>query len=94
MDTKKGILLAGAAAALILSGAVGARADEKTGGDVYCSGINACKGKGACAGAGNSCAGQNGCKGQGHTKTTKEECLAKKGKVVEAKDMDKGKDKK
>ena len=82
MDTKKGILLAGAAAALILSGAVGARADEKTGGDVYCSGVNACKGKGACAGGGNACAGQNGCKGKGVTKSTEKDCTAKGGKVV------------
>ena len=82
MDTKKGILIAGAAAALILSGAVGARADEKSGGDVYCSGINACKGKGACAGAGNACAGQNGCKGKGIVKSSTAECKEKGGTVV------------
>ena len=83
MDTKKGILLAGAAAALILSGAVGARADEKTGGDVYCSGVNACKGKGACAGGGNACAGQNGCKGKGIVKSSSAaECKEKGGTVV------------
>jgi len=82
MDTKKGILIAGAAAALILSGAVGARADEKTGGDVYCSGINSCKGQGACAGANNSCAGENSCKGKGIVKTTAAQCKEKGGSVV------------
>jgi len=80
----KGILLATAAAALFLSGAVGARAEEKTGGDqVICDGINACKGQGSCAGAGHSCAGKNACKGQGHSKTTAADCKAKGGKVVE-----------
>ena len=80
----KGMLIAGAAASLVLSGSVGARADEKTGGDVYCSGINACKGQGACAGAGHACGGQNGCKGTGVVKSTKAECDAKGGKVVPA----------
>jgi hypothetical protein len=52
---------------------------------IICDGINSCKGTGSCAGAGHACAGQNACKGQGHTKTTKKECLAKGGKVAEAK---------
>lgn len=82
MNTKVGILIAGAAAGLILSGAVSARADEKAGGDVYCSGINACKGKGVCAGAGNSCAGENSCKGKGIVKSTEKECKEKGGTVV------------
>ena len=61
-------------------------AGEKDSADqVICDGINSCKGSGSCAGAGHGCAGQNACKGQGHTKTTKKECLAKGGKVVEAK---------
>ena len=82
----KGFLIATAAATLLLSGSVTARADEKAGGDqVICSGINACKGKGSCAGAGNACAGKNTCKGQGHTKTTAAECTAKSGKIVDAK---------
>jgi hypothetical protein len=85
MNTK-GFLIATAAATLLLSGTITARADEKAGGDqVICSGINSCKGKGSCAGASNSCAGKNACKGQGHTKTTAAECTAKGGKVVEAK---------
>ena len=85
MNTKtKGMLIAGAAAALFLSGAVTARAEEKAGGDmVNCAGINACKGQGTCAGGGNSCAGQNSCKGKGNVKATAADCKAKGGKVVE-----------
>jgi uncharacterized membrane protein len=84
--TNKGILLAGAAAALFLAGAVNARAEDKAGGDqVNCSGINSCKGQGSCAGGGNSCAGQNSCKGKGNIKTSAAECKAKGGKVVESK---------
>ena len=87
MTTKtKGMLMASAAAALFLSGAVTARAEEKAGGDqVMCSGVNACKGKGECAGVGHSCGGQNACKGQGVVKTTAAECKTKGGKVSEAK---------
>ncbi|MCC6848325.1 MAG: hypothetical protein IT294_07480 [Deltaproteobacteria bacterium] len=84
MNLTKGMLIAGAAASLMLSGALAARADEKSGGDVYCSGINACKGHGACAGAGNACGGKNGCKGQGVVKSTAKDCEAKGGKVVPA----------
>ena len=80
----KGMLIAGAAAALFLSGAVTARAEDKAAGEkVSCTGINACKGQGACAGAGHSCGGQNACKGQGVVKATAEECKAKGGKVAE-----------
>ena len=80
----KGMLIAGAAAALFLSGAVQARAEEKKGGDqVMCSGVNACKGQGACAGGGNSCAGSNACKGKGNLKMSEADCKAKGGKVAE-----------
>jgi hypothetical protein len=86
MKTNKGVLIAGAAAALFLAGAVNARAEEKAGGDqVSCTGINACKGQGSCAGAGHSCAGKNSCKGQGSTKTSAADCKAKGGKVAETK---------
>jgi hypothetical protein len=78
----KGMLIAGAAASLILSGSVAARADEKMGGDVYCSGINACKGQGVCAGGGHACAGKNSCKGTGIVKSTKSDCQTKGGTVV------------
>jgi len=81
----KSLLIATAAATLFLTGAVGARAEEKAGGDqVICDGINACKGQGSCAGAGHSCAGKNACKGQGHSKASAADCTAKGGKVVEA----------
>jgi hypothetical protein len=66
--------------------------DKDTADQVICDGINSCKGTGSCAGAGHACAGQNACKGQGHTKTTKKECAAKGGKVVEAKKDDAKKD--
>jgi uncharacterized membrane protein len=80
----KGMLIAGAAAALFLSGAVQARAEEKAGGDkVTCAGVNACKGQGTCAGGGNSCAGSNSCKGKGNLKMSSADCKAKGGKVVE-----------
>src|SRR5262245_31263593 len=85
MRTAKGMLIASAAAGLILSGAVVARAaDPKAGGDVQCFGINSCKGTGSCASAENGCAGQNSCKGHGVTKASSaEECTKKGGKVVE-----------
>ena len=85
MNTKtKGMLIASAAAALVLSGAVTARAEEKKAGDkVMCGGINSCKGQGACAGAGHSCGGQNACKGKGVVSTTAEDCKAKGGTVSE-----------
>jgi hypothetical protein len=80
---EKGILIAGAAAALLMSGSIVARAGDKTGGDmVHCAGINECKGHGACAGNGHACAGKNACKGQGITKTTADDCAKKGGKVV------------
>lgn len=83
MNKVTGFLIASAAAGLVLSGAVSARAEEtKTGGDVYCTGINSCKGAGACAGAGHACAGKNGCKGEGIVKTTEKECKEKGGKVA------------
>jgi len=78
----KNVLVASAAAALFLTGAVVARAEEKAGGAVRCAGINACKGQGACAGAHNGCKGQNACKGQGITQTSAEDCKAKGGTVA------------
>jgi uncharacterized membrane protein len=79
----KSMLIATAAAALFLSGAAVARADQTAGGDeVRCAGINACKGQGGCAGGGHACAGKNACKGQGITKTSAEDCKAKGGTVA------------
>jgi uncharacterized membrane protein len=80
----KGILIAAAAATLLASGAIQARAEDKAGGDnVKCVGINECKGHGACAtSAGNSCAGKNACKGKGMLEVPKAECQKKGGKIV------------
>lgn len=85
--TKHGAFLAASAFGFIAAAFSGqALAEDKAGGDqIICDGINSCKGTGSCAGAGHACGGQNGCKGQGHTKTTKKDCLAKGGKVVEPK---------
>lgn len=83
MKVNKGMLIASAAAVLVLSGAVQAKAEEKAADKVKCSGINECKGHGSCAGAGSSCAGQNSCKGKGVVMVPKAECDAKGGKVVE-----------
>jgi hypothetical protein len=79
--TIKGAMIATAVAGLFTTGAMGI-STAKAGGEIVCDGINACKGTGSCAGNGHACGGKNGCKGQGHTKTSKEECLAKGGKVV------------
>ncbi len=82
----KGVMIASAVAGLIVGGSLVARATDKAGSEpVHCAGINECKGHGACAGAGNSCKGQNACKGQGWVQTSAEECQAKGGKIVEAK---------
>ena len=81
--TIKGAMIAASVAGLFAAGMAGTPS-AKAGEEVTCSGINACKGKGSCHGAANSCAGQNACKGKGNTKTTKEECLAKGGKIVGA----------
>jgi hypothetical protein len=83
----KGILIAGAAATLIASGAVAARATDKAAGEpVRCAGINACKGQGACDGADHACKGANACKGQGWIEVkSADECAKKGGKVVEPK---------
>ena len=84
---KKGVLMASAAAALILSGAVVARAEgDKAADKVHCAGVNACKGQGACAGGGHDCAGKNGCKGQGWVESdSAADCAKKGGKVVDGK---------
>lgn len=78
----KAVLVASAAAVLLISGAVVARADEMGGKKVACMGINSCKGHGSCKSAQNDCKGKNGCKGQGKTMTTAEDCKAKGGKMM------------
>jgi uncharacterized membrane protein len=84
-----GTLIASAAAALILAGAVSVPATEQTeksgAGKVMCEGVNECKGKGSCATAQNDCAGTNACKGKGAVSLSREECEKKGGKVSEKK---------
>ncbi|HJQ83395.1 MAG TPA: hypothetical protein VKA21_04920 [Candidatus Binatia bacterium] len=80
----RGAVIAGAALALVVSGAVDASETKKTkdGEDVFCAGINACKGTGDCKGAHNACYLENACKGKGIVETTRKECREKGGKVV------------
>jgi hypothetical protein len=81
----KTVLIASAAAVMLLSGAVTARADEMMSGkQVTCFGINSCKGHGSCKTAQNDCKGKNACKGQGNTMTSAAECNAKGGKIMQA----------
>ena len=57
----KGIFIASAAAALLLTGAAVARADEKMGGDQgRCAGINACKGQGITKASAADCKAKGG----------------------------------
>ena len=83
MRRSHGMLLASAAAGLILSGAIVARAEEKAGGElVHCAGVNACKGQGQCASAENACQGMNACKGRAWVEMSKADCEKKSGKIV------------
>jgi hypothetical protein len=75
---RTGMSMASAAASLLLGGAVVARAADKAGGQVHCSGVNACKGQGACASA------QNACKGKGFVNMSGgDECTKAGGKIIE-----------
>ncbi|MFL5304540.1 MAG: hypothetical protein ACJ8F1_04975 [Polyangia bacterium] len=78
----KGAMIAASVAGLFAMGASGV-ASAKSTEQVTCAGINSCKGTGSCHGPGHACAGQNGCKGQGNTVTTKDNCAAKGGKIVQ-----------
>lgn len=87
MDIKsmnlKGALIASAVAGLMaMTVACGSPTSTNTQ-SVKCSGINDCSGKGACNGDGHDCAGKNTCKGKGWVTTTKADCDAKKGTVVQ-----------
>jgi uncharacterized membrane protein len=79
-----GLILASAAAALFTTAPMAyGDSHEAKAGEVKCSGVNACKGTGECATATNSCKGQNACKGSGWMHSSKADCDAKGGKVVE-----------
>jgi uncharacterized membrane protein len=72
----RSFVLASAAAALFLAGAVhSANADEgKEAAKIHCDGVNQCKGQSDCATATNQCKGQNSCKGKGFLSMTEAEC--------------------
>jgi hypothetical protein len=76
-----GALLATAAAALLLSGAVAPLVAHAEDAKVQCLGVNACKGQSDCATASNGCQGQNACKGKGMKMMTEAECKAAGGTV-------------
>ncbi len=81
----KGLMIAGAVAALVLSGNIQAKASDKAEGAVHCAGINSCKGHGSCAGAENACKAQNECQGKGWVeKSSAEECTEAGGTVVKS----------
>jgi uncharacterized membrane protein len=80
-------LVASAAAALFLSGAVVpalAASDSGTTNKIRCEGVNSCRNQSDCKTAHSQCKGHNGCKGQGFKLLTPEECAAAK-KALEKK---------
>jgi hypothetical protein len=86
--TKRGSVLAAAAAAAFALGASGnalaGQSDEaafthhEKGEKMHCEGVNACKGKGECKTAANECGGLNACQGKGWVSMSQEECDAAK----------------
>ncbi len=79
----QGILIASAALGLMTGGL--SCAEQASGEEVKCAGINACGGKGECAAADGShdCGGKNSCKGKGWVNTESEgECTGKGGTVI------------
>lgn len=86
---KSGLILAGAAAALLASGFVATASATGNHEEVKCMGGNACKGKSDCKGKGldgteNSCKGQNSCKGKGWSKMAADACKKVKGAKAES----------
>jgi len=83
MITAKSFVVAGAAALLLISGTVSARADQSAGSaEVKCMGVNSCKGRAACASSRNDCKGENACKGQGWIKVSSAQDGTSKGGTV------------
>ena len=79
--SRNSFVLASAAAALFLAGAV-APTNAAEEGQVKCEGVNSCKGESACKTASSECAGHNSCKGKGSLMLTPEECEAAKAKMA------------
>lgn len=82
--SRRGVLIAAGAAALILAGCAGA--DSKPAASnmaqVHCTGLNSCKGTSDCKTAENACKGQNACKGHGFLSMSAKECTDKGGKIA------------
>lgn len=87
METKRGVMIASVAAALVLSGAVVAHAQAGSNGDVHCYGVNECRGQGACKGK-NHCEGKNDCKAKGVMRLSPADCMDKGGTIVPEDDPD------
>lgn len=77
----RGLLIAGAAAALFAAGGLAPISAQAEDTKVQCMGVNACKGQSDCATASNGCKGQNACKGKGMKEMTKADCDAAGGTV-------------
>lgn len=83
MRTPAGNILAAAAAALFLGGAIVGTTAMAEEAKVQCAGVNSCKGTSACKTASNPAGpGQNSCKGQGMLEVTKAECAAQGGTIL------------
>jgi hypothetical protein len=82
--SRRGVLIAAGAAALVLAGCAGAGSNygASSAAQVHCTGVNACKGTSDCKTAENACKGQNVCKGHGFLSMSAEECTAKGGKIA------------
>lgn len=76
MMTKKGAVLAAAAAAIFVGGSAtpGDAAHHEGEELVKCHGVNGCKGQSECNTDHSACHGKNDCAGKGWIKMTPEEC--------------------
>ncbi len=79
--SRNSFVLASAAAALFIAGAVAPALAAEEEGQVKCEGVNSCKGESACKTASSECSGHNSCKGKGFLMMTPEECAAAKAKM-------------
>ena len=80
--SQRSFVLASAAAALFVAGAVAPAHAAEEEGKIKCEGVNACKGHSSCKTLLSECAGKNSCKGKGFVMMTPEECEAAKAKMA------------